>query len=155
MPPDDAYSTGGGGKLKLKGSKVTDGRIEKKKKKKPKPKQSEESSASEAVEPKDDTTTTTTDDRKGDTDTDTDVHRSASQREREGTDTGTDTGGDGGTVMVGKTEAERRYEQQRRKRLQDRLKREGVKTHKERVEELNKYLSSLTEHHDMPKIGPG
>lgn len=33
--------------------------------------------------------------------------------------------------------------------LQERLKREGVKTHKERVKELNKYLSSLTEHHDM------
>ena len=33
--------------------------------------------------------------------------------------------------------------------LQERLKREGVKTHKERVEELNKYLSGLSEHHDM------
>lgn len=33
--------------------------------------------------------------------------------------------------------------------LQERLKREGFKTHKERVEELNKYLSGLTEHHDM------
>lgn len=31
----------------------------------------------------------------------------------------------------------------------ERLKREGVKTHKERVEELNKYLSRLSEHHDM------
>lgn len=33
--------------------------------------------------------------------------------------------------------------------LQERLQREGVKTHKERVEELNKYLSRLSEHHDM------
>lgn len=57
--------------------------------------------------------------------------------------------------------------------LHDRLKREGVKTHKERVEELNRYLSAQSEHHDMyaiitqlcdgsvlthisrPKIGPG
>ncbi|KEF55137.1 uncharacterized protein A1O9_08790 [Exophiala aquamarina CBS 119918] len=54
-----------------------------------------------------------------------------------------------------KTDAERRYEEQRRKRLEERLKREGVKTHKERVEELNRYLSSLSEHHDMPRIGPG
>jgi hypothetical protein len=37
--------------------------------------------------------------------------------------------------------------------LDERLKREGVKTHKERVEELNKYLSSLSEHHDM-YVGP-
>lgn len=54
-----------------------------------------------------------------------------------------------------KTESERRYDEQRRKRLEDRLKKEGVKTHKQRVEELNRYLSGLSEHHDMPKIGPG
>lgn len=35
MAPDE-YSTGGGGKLKLKGSKVSDGRVDKKKKKKAK-----------------------------------------------------------------------------------------------------------------------
>jgi len=56
---------------------------------------------------------------------------------------------------AGKTEAERRYEERRRKRLDERLRREGVKTHKERVEELNRYLSKLSEHHDMPRIGPG
>lgn len=33
--------------------------------------------------------------------------------------------------------------------LDERLKKMGVKTHKERVEELNKYLSTLSEHHDM------
>jgi protein FAM32A len=32
MAPADDYSTGGGGKLKLKGSKVADGRVKKKKK---------------------------------------------------------------------------------------------------------------------------
>jgi protein FAM32A len=54
-----------------------------------------------------------------------------------------------------KTETEKRFDEQRRKRLDDRLKREGVKTHKQRVEELNRYLSGLSEHHDMPRIGPG
>jgi hypothetical protein len=29
-----------------------------------------------------------------------------------------------------------------------------VKTHKERVEELNKYLSNLSEHHDMYVASP-
>jgi protein FAM32A len=43
----------------------------------------------------------------------------------------------------------------RRQQLEEKLMREGVKTHKERVEELNKYLSTLSEHHDMPRIGPG
>ncbi|KAL8762458.1 MAG: hypothetical protein Q9184_001541 [Pyrenodesmia sp. 2 TL-2023] len=61
----------------------------------------------------------------------------------------------------GKTEAELRHEERRRKRayiriqLEERLKREGTKTHKERVEEFNHYLSNLSEHHDMPRIGPG
>ena len=87
----------------------------------------------------------------------------------------------------GKTEAQRRHEEIKRKRvcqaprkeeekhhthratishkhftnhhtsqLDERLKREGgAKTHKQRVEELNKYLSTLSEHHDMPRIGPG
>ncbi len=39
--------------------------------------------------------------------------------------------------------------------LEERLKREGTKTHKEKVEEFNHYLSNLSEHHDMPRIGPG
>ncbi|KAG9246130.1 hypothetical protein BJ878DRAFT_311035 [Calycina marina] len=55
----------------------------------------------------------------------------------------------------GKTASERAHEEMRRRRLQDRLAKEGVKTHKQRVEELNKYLSNLSEHHDMPRIGPG
>ncbi|KAI4233905.1 MAG: hypothetical protein L6R40_006937 [Gallowayella cf. fulva] len=55
----------------------------------------------------------------------------------------------------GKTEAELRHEERRRRRLEERLKREGTKTHKEKVEEFNHYLSNLSEHHDMPRIGPG
>jgi protein FAM32A len=50
---------------------------------------------------------------------------------------------------VAKTAAELRYEESRRRRLEERLRREGARTHKERVEELNKYLSGLSEHHDM------
>ena len=48
-----------------------------------------------------------------------------------------------------KTAAELRYEESRKRRLEERLRREGARTHKERVEELNKYLSGLSEHHDM------
>ena len=33
--------------------------------------------------------------------------------------------------------------------LHERLQRDGIKSHKERVEELNTYLSRLSEHHDM------
>lgn len=48
-----------------------------------------------------------------------------------------------------KTAAEIRHEERRQKMLDDKLRREGYKTHKERVENLNRYLSALSEHHDM------
>lgn len=54
-----------------------------------------------------------------------------------------------------KTEAERRHEERKKKRLEEKMRREGVKTHKERVEEFNKKLAEMSEHHDMPRIGPG
>ncbi|RJE20541.1 hypothetical protein PHISCL_07134 [Aspergillus sclerotialis] len=152
MAPGDEYRVGGG-KLKLKGSKVTDGRIEKKKKKKSKEKkaaeeQDQDQSTSAEREHESEQTPKHEGEESGL------VRREGGEREGSDGQRERDSG-DEGTVVVGKTEAERKYEEQRKRRLQDRLKREGVKTHKERVEELNKYLSRLTEHHDMPKIGPG
>ncbi|KAL4762665.1 DUF1754 domain-containing protein [Aspergillus foveolatus] len=139
----DEYSTGGGGKLKLKGSKVSDGRVKKKKSKKT-------SSAG--------TVATTGTGEKVEEQRSEDA--AAEERARsvsngaEGED-GSHSTGTSTPTQPAKTEAERKHEEMRRKRIQERLKREGVKTHKERVEELNKYLSRLSEHHDMPKIGPG
>ncbi|KAL4806673.1 hypothetical protein BDV18DRAFT_137994 [Aspergillus unguis] len=135
---DDYSSAGGGGKLKLKGAKVSDGRVKKKKSKKtssaataPTAEQAKESEAPE-----------------GDL-----VAREESVPG--GTEGENEDGSSSGTPTHAKTEAEKKHEETRRKRVRERLKREGVKTHKERVEELNKYLSRLSEHHDMPKIGPG
>ncbi|KAK6356578.1 hypothetical protein TWF718_000928 [Orbilia javanica] len=54
-----------------------------------------------------------------------------------------------------KTEAERKFEEARKKKLDQLLMKDAAKSHKERVEEFNKYLSNLSEHHDMPRIGPG
>ncbi|KAB8073171.1 hypothetical protein BDV29DRAFT_157859 [Aspergillus leporis] len=137
--PGDEYSVGGGGKLKLKGSKVSDGRIEKKKKK--------------AKKSNPESTTTTATNVKADSSASvsTPAPEKSPVREQEDSDAGVSSSG----PVPAKTEAERKYEEMKKKRLQERLKREGVKTHKERVEELNKYLSRLSEHHDMPKIGPG
>ncbi|CAI7628709.1 unnamed protein product [Penicillium glandicola] len=125
----DEYSIGGG-KLKLKGSKVGGGRVEKKKKKSTKKKDGE------VTQPKLESTPST-------------------ERSEKEKDEGLRSEEDKERDAPGKTEAEKRAEEIRRKRLHERLQREGVKTHKERVEELNKYLSRLSEHHDMPKIGPG
>ena len=131
MPSD--YTTTGGG-LKLKGAGGVD---KKKKKKRPKP-------ADEA----------------GESSNPTDIEKRAPKSEdvkSPGRSLSPETAEqaikEGGGRK--KTEAEKRHEEYRRKRLEEKMKREGVKTHKEKVEELNKYLSGLSEHHDMPKIGPG
>jgi protein FAM32A len=138
MPSSDYTSAVGGG-LKLKGGSGVD----KKKKKKSKSKSTETS-------------------KPASTSTSTDITERASPNEDDAADipgrslsptTVERSFKEGGGRR--QTEAERRHDEMRRKRLEERLKREGVKTHKEKVEELNKYLSGLSEHHDMPKIGPG
>ncbi|RAO66127.1 uncharacterized protein BHQ10_002139 [Talaromyces amestolkiae] len=140
MPGDEYSAISGGGKLKLKGSKVKDGRVDKTKKKKKKTDQdgatAETRAKSTEAEPE---------------------KQEASERHFDTVDDKLDDelSESGEKRVVFKTEAERKHEEQRKKRLNDRLRREGVKTHKERVEELNRYLSTLSEHHDMPKIGPG
>ncbi|KAK4888522.1 hypothetical protein LTR27_012583 [Elasticomyces elasticus] len=131
MPSSD-YSSAVGGGLKLKGAK--DAGI-KKKKKKSKP--SESAAAASEAEPSEQTAL-----QKALADEETGLEATGKEREAE-------------TRQFGKTEAQVRHEERRRKRLDERLQKDGIKTHKERVEELNKYLSGLSEHHDMPKIGPG
>ncbi|KAL5339896.1 hypothetical protein BJX70DRAFT_397363 [Aspergillus crustosus] len=147
----DEYSTGGGGKLKLKGLKVSDGRVKKKKSKK-------SSTSTSASTPS--AGAENENDSKSGKERERDLAESTSQDRaipREGSASGLLEEDASGTPesQPAKTEAERKHEEMRRKRVQERLKRDGSKTHKERVEELNKYLSRLSEHHDMPKIGPG
>ena len=63
-----------------------------------------------------------------------------------------------GAVTVGgrkMTEAERKFEETRRKRMHQRIAKEARTSHKEKVDAFNKYLGSLSEHHDIPKVGPG
>ncbi|KAI9861803.1 MAG: hypothetical protein M1824_001914 [Vezdaea acicularis] len=126
------------GPLKLKG--VQSSRVEKKKKKKKKPKSdsNDKTPAAQSIDAVD--IAKESDERK-------DITQAANEDEDEDE---IDT-----PLSASKTEAQLKHEEMRRKRLDERLKREGIKTHKEKVEELNKYLSGLSEHHDMPRIGPG
>ncbi|GAA5854618.1 hypothetical protein JCM8547_004911 [Rhodosporidiobolus lusitaniae] len=55
----------------------------------------------------------------------------------------------------GKTEAQRRFEEVQRKRLLDKAAKAAVKSHKDRVAEFNEKLENLSEHYDIPKVGPG
>lgn len=54
-----------------------------------------------------------------------------------------------------RTEAERIYDEKMNKREEDQIRRLAEKSHRERVKDFNEYLAKLTEHHDIPKVGPG
>ena len=45
--------------------------------------------------------------------------------------------------------------EQKKKREEEVMKKVAVKSHRERVAEFNERLSTLTEHFDLPRIGPG
>ncbi|CAM1508171.1 Fc.00g050190.m01.CDS01 [Cosmosporella sp. VM-42] len=129
MASDDYSVVSGGGALKLKGAKV-----QKKKKKKDKSNLEKNISSGEKAL----------------------VKKSKSPEEEKPDEQNSDDE----RPAVQKTESERRHEEIKRKRLLQMAEASGsrpelLKTHKERVEELNTYLSKLSEHHDMPKIGPG
>lgn len=51
-----------------------------------------------------------------------------------------------------RTEAEKRFEAHLAKFEDARLKKAAAKSHRERVKEMNEKLSTLTEHHDLPRI---
>ena len=53
------------------------------------------------------------------------------------------------------TPAERRYIEQREKLDVNRLARVSNKSHKDRIEKFNQYLANMSEHYDIPKVGPG
>ena len=127
--PSEEYVSVASGALKLKGVNSSS-KIHKHKKKRPKPPTTESTNLTNEGEAKGQTEENWLDQEPGD---------EATHRIKE-----SDEG-----VRAGKTEAELRHEERRRRRLDERLKREGTKTHKERVEELNRYLSNLSEHHDM------
>ncbi|KAG6151731.1 hypothetical protein E4U35_000837 [Claviceps purpurea] len=134
--PSGEYSTIGSGALKLKGAKIQ------KKKKKRKPKADLDKDL--AIQKREADDAQNSDDQ-------------GKQRQEQNED---HEDANGEIVEPRKTEAERRYEEVKRKRLlklaeSSTARPELLKTHKERVEELNTYLSKLSEHHDMPKIGPG
>ncbi|KAF8604108.1 DUF1754-domain-containing protein [Ceratobasidium sp. AG-I] len=54
-----------------------------------------------------------------------------------------------------KTPAEIRFEETQRKRRLERVSKLASQTHKDRVHEFNSKLEALSEHHDIPKVGPG
>lgn len=115
MPVGDEYSAGGGGKLKLKGSKVSDGRIEKKKAKKAKKKEQAAITGGGTNE-----ATSSYDDGRRE---EVEKGRSGDGDGEDSTPIGDDSARieesrrEDKSLVVGKTETERQYEETRRKRV--------------------------------------
>ena len=65
------------------------------------------------------------------------------------------SGAAGSSTGVGKTEAQSRFEEVQRKRLLEKAAKAAAKSHKERVAEFNEKLENMSEHYDIPKVGPG
>ncbi|BGP47181.1 hypothetical protein JCM10450v2_003033 [Rhodotorula kratochvilovae] len=126
MPASD-YQHKPGGSLKLKGS---GGAVDPTKKKKKKSSSSKKARDEEAP-------------------VDSPASGSGSAKERSESPA---VGGSGGS---GKTEAQRKFEEVQRKRLLDKAAKQALKSHKDRVADFNEYLERLSEHHDIPKVGPG
>ncbi|KAE9962739.1 hypothetical protein BLS_007905 [Venturia inaequalis] len=147
MPASD-YK-GSGGALKLKGGSIT----KPKKKKKPKPTPTPQDltkAPSPSAEPTPKTFTSLAKEapKSGDEEEEVEPNNIYTQSH-------TTTLSSRPSHATIKTAAEIRADGLRKKNLMERLRKEGVKTHKESVEEFNKGLARLSEHHDMPRIGPG
>jgi len=81
-------------------------------------------------------------------------------KEDDAVKTGSPSGSGRNSPAVGgssnnKTDAERRFEEVQTQRLAARVAKLAGKTHKDRVADFNNHLESLSEHHDIPKVGPG
>ncbi|EES05596.1 hypothetical protein BDA96_04G269800 [Sorghum bicolor] len=53
------------------------------------------------------------------------------------------------------TPAERRYIEQKQKIDMQKLAKVANKSHRDRIQDFNQYLANLSEHYDIPKVGPG
>ena len=54
-----------------------------------------------------------------------------------------------------RTAAERRFDEQAAKTQEKLTRSMASKSHRDKVKDFNEYLSKLSEHHDIPKVGPG
>merc|ERR1719273_1595443 len=53
------------------------------------------------------------------------------------------------------TPSERAFLDRQKKNESYHIKQQSMKTHRQRIEQYNTNLSNLSEHHDIPKVGPG
>ncbi|PWA80225.1 retinoblastoma-related protein [Artemisia annua] len=61
----------------------------------------------------------------------------------------------GASYLESMTPAERRYMEQRQKIDMQKMAKTSNKSHRDRLSEFNQYLANMSEHYDIPKVGPG
>ncbi|KAK1438105.1 hypothetical protein QVD17_03908 [Tagetes erecta] len=61
----------------------------------------------------------------------------------------------GGSHVDSLTPAEKRYMEQRQKIDMQKMAKTANKSHRDRLSEFNQYLANMSEHYDIPKVGPG
>ncbi|PVG03220.1 DUF1754-domain-containing protein [Serendipita vermifera] len=76
-------------------------------------------------------------------------------RDRDSAQQAGTSGSRSGSGTPVKTDAERRFEETQRRRLLDKVSKMASKTHKDRVSDFNAKLEAASDHHDIPKVGPG
>ncbi|CAK5196446.1 unnamed protein product [Aphanomyces euteiches] len=54
--------------------------------------------------------------------------------------------------IAGPTRAQKKHEKFKAKREEEEITKQASKTYHERVDEYSKYLGSLSEHHDIPRV---
>uniref|UniRef100_A0A7C8Z0U9 Protein FAM32A-like n=1 Tax=Opuntia streptacantha TaxID=393608 RepID=A0A7C8Z0U9_OPUST len=130
-----AYDNVVGGKLKLKGKAldVKSGGVKKKKKQK---KQYDEVSEIKGDEKLEESSTLATEED--------DINESEKRAE-----------GKTPNFSDHLTPAEKRYIEQREKLDVQRHTKTSKKSHRDRLNDFNQYLANLSEHYDIPKVGPG
>jgi len=79
---------------------------------------------------------------------------STPQKDREG-DAVAEGGSNPPPVVDNRTAAEKRYDEQAAKTQEKLIQSMASKSHRDKVKDFNEYLSKLSEHHDIPKVGPG
>ncbi|CAK7239841.1 MAG: hypothetical protein STHCBS139747_001276 [Sporothrix thermara] len=158
--PSDEYASASGGALRLKGAKVEKHKSKKHKKRsrdKERDKEGREDRARRAGDELD---------RR---DEGSSEKREKSHRKKSRSDDGSNEEDDledlKNDPYARMTPAERRFAEAQDKKIRDLMlaspeearaaRPELFKSHRERLADLNTYLSRLSEHNDMPKIGPG
>jgi protein FAM32A len=58
-------------------------------------------------------------------------------------------------VVDNRTAAQKKFDELAEKRRREQLQKAATKSHRQRIVEFNKKLANLSEHNDLPKIGPG